>query len=63
MWALLGEDKKTVIGSFPPDISDLEVMKETEELGLIAVKVHIKNSPVSINGYYEDGKFYDRKVK
>jgi hypothetical protein len=63
MWALLGQDNKTVIGSYTPDIPVETVIQNVEQLGLVAIKIHIGNSPAFIKGYYENGKFYERKEK
>lgn len=63
MWALLGRDNKTVIGSFTPDVDINDVVKEVEKAGLVAIMMHINNTPAYERGYYENLKFYPPKGK
>jgi hypothetical protein len=56
MYALLGSDNETVIGIFPPDVSDETVEKERGNLQVI--KITLENSPCYLNGKYKDGIFH-----
>lgn len=58
MWAQIGRDGKTVIGSFPPDVPEEIVYSESEAAGYTVVKMTLENSPAWVYGTYVDGKFY-----
>ena len=59
MFALLGNDNKTVIGYFTPDIPYETVVKQAGDS--IVIKMTLENSPAGINWTYENGKFYPPK--
>lgn len=59
MYALLGKDKKTVIGIYPPDVSMETINQERGDLEI--VKITIENSPCYLHGWYENGVFYAPK--
>ena len=54
MWAILDKDN-TVIGVFPPDVSEETRLKEAD--GRTLVEMTLKNSPGWIGAKYINGKF------
>ena len=56
MWALLKDDKETVLACFPPDTPYDKMLEEAN--GRIIIEMTINNSPAYINGKYINGKFY-----
>jgi hypothetical protein len=54
MWAILNKDN-TVIGVFPPDVSEEERLKES--CGKTLIEMTLENSPGWIGAKYINGKF------
>jgi hypothetical protein len=59
MWAVIDKESKIVVGIFPPNVSQDEMLKEAS--GKILIQMTPDNSPGYINGTYENGKFYPPK--
>jgi hypothetical protein len=56
MWAVLDYDNKTVIGLYPPDMS--EKIRNEDAQGRTQILMTLENSPAYVNGTYVNGKFY-----
>lgn len=54
MWAILDKDN-TVIGVFPPDVSEEKRLKESD--GKTLIEMTLENSPGWIGAKYVNGKF------
>jgi hypothetical protein len=58
MWAILDKDN-TVIGVFPPDVSEEERLKESD--GRTLIEMTLENSPGWIGAKYINGKFVEKE--
>lgn len=56
MWAVLDYDKETVIGLYPPDVT--EEVRNQDANGRKQILMTLENSPAYVGGKYIDGKFY-----
>jgi len=57
MWAILDRDNETVIGVFPPDVSEENRLKEAD--GRILIAMNLENSPAWIGAKYKNEKFQE----
>jgi hypothetical protein len=55
MWALLDYDNKTVIACMTPDMTEKEILETAN--GRTLIPMTLENSPATIGGTYENGKF------
>ena len=60
MWAVLGDDNKTVIACAPPTLSYDEALIEAN--GKILIEMTKENSPAWLGAIYENGKFIDKEI-
>lgn len=60
MWAVLGDDNKTVIGCITPDYTVEDALKMAN--GKKIIQMTLDNTPAYVNGTYENGKFYPPKI-
>jgi hypothetical protein len=59
MWAILDKDSKTVIGVFPPDVSEETRLKEAD--GKTLIEMTLENSPAWTGAKYINGKFVEKE--